>query len=490
MSGQITDRVDRLRTRFDVKLVHEDGFGRRLSNGSWDGCIGSIGRNASDYMLFWGTYNIDARNVVPGPAAGQERIVILSAFNRSSVTEHNLDVMQAMDGFTGGAWGMFAGTAVVLLVINCITTVASVYMTFKFFGSFFLIKRGDDWFRVKREKKEKQVKKKVVQSTSLTTALTCHHFSGYEPKRRYWGVSVSFASCLFSYVMYFIYLTNVITTDTTIRSAPRTVENYDDILDRKLMPRWMKPLGDYRLFKYAVADTLEHQIWQMAMELVGGDEALLLAADKSGNLFAGFSKFLAQQSVLLTSASTVPAILSNACAMLVKMPGMFEQVGLHVSSDERGLQFVLTTYRNALMKPSDVRTLERLLTRDFETGIMKKGSELTGVLFDLKPTDLLAWEAMQACMTEAVSGSVMAKAAPLVSPGLAFYRRLVVLFLWTTLAATTCLLLELAHHSRIHVRVAQAVRQAITAVAADIRLAFHRLFHRTVAPAPAADDAE
>lgn len=257
-------------------------------NLKYDGCIGSLQRNESDFLLTVANFPVIGPNLKHAPAEGNEKMGILSAYIKPYDTDgHLTDVLDMMSAFSSSLWLLFG---LFFFVIFMMLAVSLRSLTNK--------------HRIRR--------KAIVRSMTIVIAciMKQHSSKGMTVVRSTNRLLYLTATVLSLYGIY--YLTSLAKTEMVVIRPPRTIQSYSDIIDSGVRPAWMSGHGAHYVFKVSADGTKEKQIWDQAVAK-GLSESLV---DPSLENMIKHGKAVAlQKEVLLIRKFFGSKLLQHGCSI-------------------------------------------------------------------------------------------------------------------------------------------------------------------------------
>jgi hypothetical protein len=361
-------------------FVPESKFGTLIDqeNRIYDGCIGSIQSNESDWAMIQVPIGDHGPNITQGPAIGFERISILSSYNMTDEVLET-DILHAFNSFTWSLW-------------------IEVILTFLLFILllFAALNCSSCCFRTRHRRSRNKYLKSFSKSLSLIIAMLLKQISAYSMMRRLCFTRMLHLSIiLFCFWIHFYFCT-LIKTELSIVKNPITIENYDDILSRpETLPMWFALQNDKDLFSKAEHGTKEAKIWKKALHMTKGDIShALLTADPHKGMESG-KKGMRQEAVLLLGRHLQMQVRSSMCAMQSAFPDVHYMTRL--TSDPGSKEMVRVFFYNSRLENWIKRMIHETTNKRMEAGLMDHASKIA-VIPVIRPSE----DKMRDCMSVTV----------------------------------------------------------------------------------------
>ena len=173
------------------------------------------------------------------------------------------------------------------------------------------------------------------------------------------------------------YLSSMIKTEKVVQKRPDTISTYDEILERNITPLFYQQFSEYRDFAAAPSDSLEHRVYEQAIE--HGIDKTLLAAGSPSSLPA-LAKLIDRSAVAICPSFVQDIVVKEGCAM-TRRQGLYTQLNAWINygnSDREHLSGILTSSH---LCQGQQRRLYQLLQRAFTADIIRAASKCLHYLY-------------------------------------------------------------------------------------------------------------
>ena len=353
----IATPIQAITRSFNISLVSSQSMFGSLTDPVkrlYDGCIGSLQRNESDYAIVEALAPVFGPNVAQGPAIGYERMNIISYYN-PVMKANDCDISQSFHSFATDVW---LGVA----AMSCLFIALLLMLQLVF------CKEAD-----KKKRWKKRVKRALQQSVTIVVRKLLKQSSVNSRRHDKDIRPIRLTMSLFFFWILLIFL-SLIKTEKTVTKKPDTIENYDDIMSRKILPIWLAQLPDKDLFKYAPRESFQHRLWQSTVKLTRRHVARFVV-DVQSERFSDVGPLMFKQSVvMIMGRGGLPLMSKNSCFMAIATGLM-----LHVASDERAMERIRVSV-SALLPADVMRKLFGYVTLVLEAGILDKAASIGSVI--------------------------------------------------------------------------------------------------------------
>ena len=463
MAPEVSRRVKELNV--EPTIIHGTGMGKLLSNGSFDGCLGSLERNESDVIMGHVPLSAiaKARNVVAGPVTGFSTMTIISVYEERGGLVRSKNIVDSLNTFLPMTWAAICGFVLFLWL----------FLT----GISLTVASPNKWTL---QAVLKRLSKYAYRVTSLALRQSAYHRRGLKSLL---SATLGLGSVMLFFRFLCDFFSNLIFTDTASVDPPMTIESYQDIITANKMPTWSGALAEADAFKFADADSEAGKLWSYGLKLAGGDESKLVIGSDPEDVVQLLEDIWSGKSVLLMGRGTLQTAAKNICAYHRRIAVKDAvQLGLHVARDPSDQEEITVMAFNRLTH-SALRCVYKRLQKILEHGFQSKDSAFNKILFD-KP----AWEYERICL----DNQVLSREIELKVPDVKYYCALLVTV--SCLLTLALLMLKAEFAVKYWQTVCEATLQAISwirsqaaAAVAGVCKRVRRIFKRRVAPAPAGD---
>lgn len=325
----------------------------------YDGCLGMLQRNESDFHFPLIDFPIIADGLKQGDVLQSSRIMISSTY-KNTMGESATEVLDAFLSFTRGLWLTITLTTIVLALLLLMTLQSRSRIRRMFVC-------GPRTVKVKAKQRRRFSRSiRVTREVVIGNVLKQH--TAYCCQGRLF--TCRFLLLLFAVFTFHIlfYFSSMIKTDMVVQKRPLTIDTYEDLLDRpEVRPKWGRPLSDHWKFMRADPDSPEGRIWKRAQEKGINDsfiEADLVAIQ--GHIL----EIAEQKMVWLGCSYLVPALLTNACA-LSRSSGAALYANAYVRSDPGEQETLVGVAVSASLSRLSDHILHRTVQSVYEVGLLQ-----------------------------------------------------------------------------------------------------------------------
>lgn len=209
---------------------------------------------------------------------------------------------------------------------------------------------------------------------------------------------------------------SLIKTELTIVPKPDTIETYDDLMAKNVLPIWIGALGDVDLFRYASRGSIEKRVWDYAVRKTGGRMEQTVVPPTSPDVIAVISSIAYRKSVLLLDRMMLHVMRENFCAGILSY-ALLEDILTHVAVDARSIEHVRVMAVSTQLLEAGKRFIRRA-SRLVEAGFVEESTKRTGILFKVHSHDT-----MRRCLSD----QLIVKSAGVHPPGYLYYMQCVLI---------------------------------------------------------------
>ena len=263
--------LDQLRG-INYTVVREPGYGTMTDEKTqqYDGCIGSMQKNESDFMPTVGmlTVPVVGPNLTQTVVDGFERIGILSAYNRTTANDQSrTQVLDMVFSFSLELWILLTFSIIFLfLLLHAALEVRGEVLYAKYASRLWDTRRM--LATGKRGRSGEERKRPRSASKSAWNVVACilkQHSSCGFCHVNFRPISILYTIITLLCFFAGFYLTSMIKTDMVVVQPPITVTTYDEVIRSGRRPAWFKYLTEKSHFEHAVIGTKEKRIWDIAV---------------------------------------------------------------------------------------------------------------------------------------------------------------------------------------------------------------------------------
>jgi hypothetical protein len=166
------------------------------------------------------------------------------------------------------------------------------------------------------------------------------------------------------------FLTSMIKTEMVALEPPPTIESYDDIIEKDIIPKWIDEAGEHGLFKQAPNGSIEKKIWDRVT--TRGVHRSILSVNKfmSTDPTAAIAEVM--EIVEMKAVSLIGTLLTriaetNLCAFIRK-EGIRPDASAYAHADTRATESMRVMPGSVFTEESFRRQVTRAMNRKFEMG--------------------------------------------------------------------------------------------------------------------------
>ena len=229
----------------------------------YDGCIGALQKNDSDFVLTVGllTVPVVGPNMTQTVVDGFSRMGIVSAYNRTSINnESRTHVLDMVFSFSRGLWILIAFSVIVLFMLLHAATVVRREGLYAKYASRMWAKRR---MLVSDDRKRRR-----NGSKSAWTVVACilkQHSSCGSCRVKFGPIRILYTLITLLCFLTSCFLMSMIKTDMVVVKPPITVTTYDEVIQSGRRPAWFSLLTEKSQFEHAATGSKEKRIWDIAV---------------------------------------------------------------------------------------------------------------------------------------------------------------------------------------------------------------------------------
>ena len=339
-----------MRPELNITWIRGEGQGvlRDPETFRYDGCIGSMQRNESDYGSIMTPEDYYGSNVSIWNTMFSDHNTIGTAYNKSLTTEKTTRVLDFLNAYTFQHW-LFTISFMIFMYVIIMMQMSG------------------------RRKRKYNLKERIMKSfrDANSIAVSCilnqHGSCGNVRMQPMTNWIYTFMTLLGFFTGYF--LTSMIKTEMVVREPPPIFQSYQDILDNEVTPMWDTETYSHRLFQDAVPGSVENRIWQRANER-GINESVISASHIVGEPITGMQLFLefAHRERVALLARLITQILETTACALMRSTGTLNEVNLFARTDADAAEFLRVMLGSASVRDDIRKLVSRKMNRKFEMG--------------------------------------------------------------------------------------------------------------------------
>ena len=246
-------------------VIREPVFGTLIDHEvqQYDGCIGSLQKNESDFMITGGlmTVPVVGPNLTYTVVDGFARMGIVSSYNRVNVNDGSrTQVLDMVFSFSRGLW--------ILLIFSIIVLLALLHAASAVRGEVVYAKYASRLWERRRMLVLGGRKRRRSASKSAWIVVACilkQHSSCGSCRVNFRSISILYTIITLLCFFAGFYLTSLIRTDMVVVKPPITVTTYDEVIKLYRRPAWISILTEKSEFEHAANGSKEKKIWDIAV---------------------------------------------------------------------------------------------------------------------------------------------------------------------------------------------------------------------------------
>ena len=283
----------------NVSMIELPKLGTRINATTYDGCLGRLQANTSDFMANALDSKIFAPGIEIGPAVVSDTMGFFSAYD-PEISAKKQELVHTLQNISPELW-------IWVLLLTLITSIAMA------FG--ITVVTNITHKRASLKSASRYVYKCCSATFRLLFKLLLKKSGddAFGMKRVFFKFMILLAILLAFYVNF--YATAIIKTEAVTFQRPVTIENYDDIIEFDIRPIFPTQYRDYVPFKNAELGTKRHMIWEKAVKM--GIEKSLVKQIDLNEMFAGRSVAFSEQRLYILP----PILLMVLCKIYRDMDG-------------------------------------------------------------------------------------------------------------------------------------------------------------------------
>lgn len=324
----------------NVTTVTESGVGalRNQETFGYDGCIGSVQRNDSDFALIGVKLDYYGPTAMPAYTLTHDQPVIASIYHKSNSSAGSsctsTRVLDFLDAYSPALWFV---TVYITLFILAMTSAAMILRRESF---------GLDCRMARR---------------LVTNVLACflhQHSSCCTRRLRSIPAFLLLLLAILGFYTTF-FLLSMISTEMVVIPRPETYNSYRDLLDHDVLPIWVEGMNDQRFFQHAVPDSYAHRLWIRAVERGLTHSLAPLSRDTMSFVQRTQQPLFDRRAAFISNRLTTEAVVENVCAF-TRSNNLLPNSGAYVHVDDGEASEIL---RVALISTSADESLKKIATR-------------------------------------------------------------------------------------------------------------------------------
>jgi hypothetical protein len=277
-----------------------------------DGCIGSIQRNESDTSVNLGWNRYYGSNVTTWTSYFSDKTQIGTMYSTEQIGNHSTHVMDFLEGYSQTHW---------IMTLSLLLALCSLLH-----------------FNLKKIASNRN--SPFCKTIDFLTACTLnqHSHCGNIDMNRTTNCLYTFMTLLTFFTAYF--LTSMIKTEMVALDPPPTIDSYQEILDKDIIPLWLEEFSEHDSFKFADKGSIERRIWDRAVER-GLHNSLYSIKQLTGEnplILLSVLKLITEQKAVGLGRTLVTRIMGTNCCSLSRRSNIFMQFFAYFHPDERATE--------------------------------------------------------------------------------------------------------------------------------------------------------
>jgi len=327
---------------------------------SYNGCLGTIQSNQSDYILNFVSHPIIGNNLSMGGLYGGTTSIIVSAYD-PQVDPKEVSILASVLSSTSTPIKLLLLASLVLFYLILLTLFSKELLKMKI-------------HRTKR-KKSKKTSSTIICFYIVYGCLFKNYsiFESFLTKKRTRIRGILLLLVILTF-LFMHYVCSLIKTDQVVYPEPKTITSYQDILDSngKTVPTFTAMRDDYFSFKFSREGSKRKEIWnRISRGNEVKDSSLLKTKQDFMNLYTGLSN---HSMVYLGNTNIQRCIMTNTC-YIFKLKGKPHNVLVSIDPKESLMIVKSTMKRRITENEGNVNRFNRvddILNAFLEMGLHEK----------------------------------------------------------------------------------------------------------------------
>lgn len=274
-------------------------------SGAYNGCLGRIQRNESDMVLQLFEYPVAAENLTQGLIVYDTSLSIASTYNKIEAFA-SPQITSSFRSFSYGIWMM---CSLLILVISMLLKLrVMVAVKRRFIRDYSLFYAIAHLVRVHQMPDAGVTRKVLFICGSIFSLVVVHYFQ------------------------------TLIKTELVVTKDPILFNSYQDIIDRRAMPIFIRGMGYDEFFKKRGISRARKNLWNYATHTFNESD-MYIQLDPLIFLLGAFS-VIEKKAVIIVEKALVPVISSSGCPMRARNPSKVVET-LNLLSDREKMSPIL-----------------------------------------------------------------------------------------------------------------------------------------------------
>lgn len=353
---------------FNASFVFEPSIGvpKDADSEIYDGCIGSLQRNDSDFMATIGlvTFPVKGPNLTQVLVDGSNTMELISGYNRTNASDvTRTQVMDMVFSFSVPLW--------FLLLFTYVVTFFTLRVA--------LLRHRKKWAKLRSLWHTKQlsesraaaelVVRKESTSNSWWVTVAC-----ILKQNAACGcclvanapISITYTTITILSLYAGFYLTSMIKTDMVVVKPPKTIKSYKEFIDSGRRPAFFEITSDRKDFMFAAEGSLERQIWEIAVARGINNSVLRSSYELMMNAMYGVGH---GEVVFFSRAGGMAKALIQACCAVMRVRQFHATVNVLKLPDQSAKEQLLGQIRNPLVSRTVAKKVANYYQRMFEANL-------------------------------------------------------------------------------------------------------------------------
>ena len=327
----------------NITFVEENKYGYRINATNYDGCLGRLQSNTSDFLAFAQSLNLYAPGIEVGKVLLSKSFGLLSAYD-TRIMSKKQELIHTMKGIPVEIW----------VIVLLLTLIASLIMTF----GLIVMKRSrykighilksilNYWSRCGVSLFELLLKLMIKKSGDDQIGS----------KEFVFKLMVFMVILLAFYVNFFA--TVIIKTNAVTLDRPKTIESFDDLINSDARPVFRVTREEHMPFKNSEMGSKKRMIWNKAVNM---------GIEKSLAKKINYAAILDGKLVLIMTDNPQPIMMSIFCRMFRDLKSHYCPIIRLEAGETDTLKMIM---KSSYMSKKLTLAVDKMYQRIFEAGYL------------------------------------------------------------------------------------------------------------------------
>jgi hypothetical protein len=425
--------------------INRIGICTNATTREYDGCIGSLQKNESDFAFVIPYLEDFGPNVQPLAPSFSDYSLIGSVYHKLELDDGKATrVLDFVNGYSVFHWMLTAAASLSLFML--MMTAIIFMQSLKEINKQTrrnpvesVVARMKHLVRQRKGIRKKTAFRKAVDRTVIvmTSCVLFQHSNCSNVKM---NSTMSWIYTFLTVLCFFTgyFLTSMIKTEMVALDYPPVYESYQDILDNDTMPIWTDETDDQRFFRDAANGTVAKQIWDRALNREVTEKSVINYTQLMDGDFRPkvMRAIIARDAVTLVNRLATNYLVQTSCATSRQQndsKNVFAYVSRDVAAKEEIRYSIASSHLDLILKKKIVR-VNRLY---FESHLPVE--QAVAAMDGFLPGGQGMFNDRQQCM----ASIIIMPPVNLIPVPVNHYRDLILLFKWLVFAAAFILGVEL-----------------------------------------------